>query len=129
MARKKNFLLSILPEKMGVCHFDEDTKAPAWADGKVFSSITRSAKELSVVCPQDAIPAGVLFEKDWRVFKLEGILHLFSFGVISALAAPLAKAKISIFCVSTYETNYILVEEKNFAKAKKALSPICQFKK
>ncbi|PIQ07465.1 MAG: amino acid-binding protein, partial [Candidatus Nealsonbacteria bacterium CG18_big_fil_WC_8_21_14_2_50_37_10] len=42
---------------------------------------------------------------------------------------PLAEAKISIFCISTYETNYILVEDKNLEKAKKILGTFCDIKK
>lgn len=122
------FKLSVLPEKLGICHFAKNTSVPEWAKDIYFCSITRTTDELSVVCPQDKIPGGVLFEKDWRAFKLEGDVELSSVGVIASLAAPLAKVGISIFNVSTYETNYVLVEDKNLDKAKKALSEICEIK-
>ena len=125
MKKTKKLTLSILPEKLGICHFAKNSSIPDWAKDISFCSITRTKDELSVVCPQDKIPGGVLVEKDWRAFKLESTLDLFSVGIIASLSEPLAKAGISIFNVSTYETNYILVEEKNFAKAKKALSKIC----
>jgi len=120
--------LSILPEKLGICHFNKNTPIPDFAKDISFCSITRTSDELSIVCPQEKIPGGVLFEKDWRAFKLEGDLEISSVGVIASLSKPLAEAGISIFNVSTYETNYVLVEDKNLEKAKKILSKFCEVK-
>lgn len=120
--------LSVLSEKMGICHFDKNTPIPDWAKDISFCSITRTSDELSIVCPQDKIPGGVLFEKDWRAFKLEGNANISSVGIIASLAKPLAEAGISIFNVSTYQTNYILVEDKNLQKAKESLSVFCEIK-
>jgi len=123
------FALSILPEKLGICHFDKNSLIPDWALEKTnFTSITRTQNELSITLPQDKIPSGVLVERDWRAFKLEGDVELTSVGIIASLAKPLAEAGISIFNVSTYETNYILVEEKNLQKAKKILGRFCNIK-
>ncbi|MBI2042106.1 MAG: ACT domain-containing protein [Candidatus Nealsonbacteria bacterium] len=122
----KKFTLSTLPEKLGICHFDKKSPIPGWAMDINFCSITRTKDELSVVCPQDKIPGGVLAEKNWRAFKLEGTADLFSVGVIASLSQPLAEAGISLFIVSTYETNYILVEEKNLAKSKEILGSFCE---
>lgn len=120
--------LSILPEKLGICHFDKKSPIPDWALKGDFSSITRTSQELSIVYPQEKIPGGVLFEKDWRAFRLESTVDMYSVGIIASLSKPLAEAGISIFNISTYETNYILVEEKNLAKAKKILSAFCNIK-
>ena len=124
----KKLTLSILPEKLGICHFDEKSPIPEWAKSISFCSITRTKDELSVVCPQSKIPAGVMFEKNRRAFKVEGPLGFSLTGIVSSLSAPLAKAKISIFYISTYETDYLLVEEKNLNKAKKILGKICVIK-
>jgi hypothetical protein len=124
----KNFTLSVLPEKLAICHLGKNSPIPDWTDFVSFCSITRTKDELSIVCPQDVIPGGVLFEKDWRAFKLEGDLSITSVGVIAALAKPLAEAGVSIFNVSTYETNYILVEDQSLAKAVKVLSEFCEIK-
>ena len=129
MEDTKKFTLSVLPEKMGICHLGKNIPVPDWAFNKDFFSITKTEQELSIVCPQDKIPGGVLFEKDWRAFRLESVADpLYTAGIIVYLAAPLAEANISIFNISTYETNYILVEEKNFEKAKEALSETCEIK-
>lgn len=119
--------LSILPEKLGICYLDKNSPIPEWALGKSsFRSITRTGDELSIVCPQDKIPGGVMVEKDWRAFKLEGDVELSSVGIIASLSKPLAEAGISIFNVSTYETNYVLIEDKNLQVAKKILGKFCE---
>lgn len=126
----KKFSLSVLPEKLGICHFSQKTPIPSWAkdpDNKFFS-ISKTRDELSIVCPQDKIPAGVLAEKNWRAFKVEGPLGFSLTGIVASLVKPLAEAKISILYISTYETDYILVEEKNLKKAIKALSSFCNIK-
>lgn len=125
----KKLTLSILPEKFGICHFNKNSHIPAWALEGDFSSITRTIQELSIVYPQDKIPGGVLFEKDWRAFRLESPVDIYSVGIIASLSKPLAEAGISIFNISTYETDYTLVEEKNLQKAKKILGKFCNVKK
>jgi len=118
--------LSIMPEKLGICHLNKNTHIPVWAlEGDSFISIGKTRDELSVICPQDKIPGGVLFEKDWRAFKVQGPLGFVATGIVSSLSAPLAKAGISIMYISTYETDHVLVEEKNLAKAKEILSTFC----
>ena len=129
MEKTKKLTLSILPEKLGICYLDEKSPIPSWALEKTnFISITRTMDELSITLPQEKIPGGVMVEKDWRAFKLEGDLGLASIGVIASLAKPLADAGISIFNVSTYETNYVLVEDKNLEKAKEILGKFCDIK-
>jgi hypothetical protein len=124
----QKIILSVLPEKFGICHLSKNIPIAVWDESGSFFSTTRGRNELSVVCNQEKIPAGVMAEKGWKAFRLDTStdLGIYSVGVISALAKPLAEAGISIFNISTYETNYIMVEEKNFEKAKEALSSICE---
>ncbi|MFC1663899.1 ACT domain-containing protein [Patescibacteria group bacterium] len=124
----KKLTLSILPEKLGICHLSQNTPTPDWANDIGFCSITRTKEELSIICPQDKIPAGVMFEKDWRAFKVEGPLGFISFGIVASLSKPLTEAEISILYISTYETDYVLVEEKNLVEAKKILEKFCNIK-
>lgn len=125
--KTKKFILSILPEKLGICHLGKNSEIPEWAKTLSFCSITRTRDELSIVCPQDKIPGGILAERNWRAFKVEGPLGFSLTGVVAGLASPLAKAKISIFYISTYETDYLLVEEKNLGQVKKILGKFCKF--
>jgi len=115
-----------LPDKLGICHFDKNTPIPDWAKDISFCSITRTPDELSLVCPQDKIPGGVMYEKDWRAFKVQGPLGFTMTGIVASLSKPLADAGISIFYISTYETDYVLVEDKNLAKAKEILGKFCE---
>lgn len=125
----KKLTLSILPEKLGICHLEAKSPLPSWATSGNFYSITRTDQELSIVYPQDKIPGGVLVEKDWRAFRVEDVVDgIYAIGIIASLSEPLAKTGISIFNISTYETNYILVEEKNLAKAKEVLRQSCDIK-
>jgi hypothetical protein len=120
--------LSILPEKIGICHFEKGSPIPDWVKDISFCSITRTPDELSIICPQEKIPAGVLAEKDWRIFKVEGPLGFTLTGVVASLSKPLAEAGISILYISTYETDYLLVEEKNLKATKKILGKFCKIK-
>ena len=128
--KTKQFTLSILPEKLGICHLDEKSPIPSWAIENInFSSIAKTRNELSIVCPQDKIPGGILAEKNWRALKVKGPLGFVLPGIVASLATPLAKAKISIFYISTYETDYLLVNEENLEKAIKILGIFCNIKK
>lgn len=108
--------LSILPDPVAVCRLAPDASVPGWAGG-AFTSITRTSDELSIVCDDDAVPAGIRAERGWRVLKLEGPIPFAMTGVASALLAPLAEARISIFLVSTYDTDYLLLKADGFAQA------------
>lgn len=108
--------LSTLAAPVAVCRLPADAPVPPWARG-AFTSITRTADELSIVCDDDAVPSGVQAERNWRALKLEGPIPFEMTGVASALLAPLARAGISIFLVSTYDTDYLLLKSGTFARA------------
>jgi hypothetical protein len=82
-----------------------------------FFSVTRAHKELSVVCLQQNAPDMIKCERDWRALLVQGPLEFSMTGVLAALTAPLAKAEISIFAISTYDTDYILVKQPALEKA------------
>lgn len=112
--------LLLLPQRLAVCRLAPDAAIPSWAAGPFFS-ITRTADELSVVCPEDAVPADVRCESGWRAFQVAGPLDFSLTGILAAIAAPLAAAGVSIFAVSTFDTDYVLVKEANLARAIDAL--------
>ena len=95
---------------------------PDWAKQGGFYSLTRTSDELSVVCSQEYVPAGVVCEKGWRCLKVEGPLDFGLIGVLSSIAGPLARAGISIFALGTYDTDYFLVKEGQYAAAIRVLS-------
>jgi hypothetical protein len=90
-----------------------------------FLSVSKTDDELSVVCDQSLVPHDVKKVDNWRAFKVEGPLDLSLTGIISSLAKPLAENKIPIFVISTYDTDYLLVESKYFTSAREVLMKTC----
>lgn len=114
--------LSVTKGRLTVCQLAPDATIPVWALRKeAFCSITRTDEELSIVCVENVVPKGVKQEAGWRMFKVEGPLDFALTGVLASLADPLAKAGISIFALSTYNTDYLLVKEAKVAEAVSAL--------
>jgi ribosomal protein S18 acetylase RimI-like enzyme len=103
--------LSVLDDRFAVCRLEPDEEVPNWAVKDGFLSVTRTPDELSIVCPERNIPAEVRCEEGWRVFGTEGPLDFSLVGILASLLDPLAKAGISVFALSTYDTDYVLVRE------------------
>lgn len=78
--------------------------------------------ELSIVSELDGIPSDIKCEKDWRTLKVEGPLDFSLVGILAAISTILADDGISIFAISTYDTDYILVRHKDIDKAISALT-------
>lgn len=104
-------VLSLLSEKLSVCRLLPSDAIPTWALSSSLYSITKTEDELSVVCQSHLVPPGITCESGWVVYKVHGPLDFGLTGILSSIAEPLAVAKISIFAVSTYDTDYILVKE------------------
>ena len=104
-----------------VCRLGADAPIPSWATAALFSSITRTADELSIVCRQDAVPPGVVSEPGWRCLRLAGTIAFSAVGVLAGLTAPLADTGVSVFAVSTFDTDYLLVKAADLERAVNAL--------
>jgi hypothetical protein len=109
--------LSILDDACSVCRLAPAADLPHWLPATGFVSITRTADELSVVCPSEAVPPPVRAKHGFRVLKIDGPLDFSLTGILSAVAGPLAEAGISIFAVSTYDTDYVLLKAKALTQA------------
>ncbi len=118
----KILTMKLLKEKFGVCRLTKNELIPEWAINSDFYSITKTLDELSIVCSQDSIPPDVKCEKDWRILKVEGPLDFSLIGILSSISTILAQNGISIFAISTYDTDYILVKDKDITNAINALS-------
>jgi hypothetical protein len=116
--------LLLLPGLFAVCRLDPATPLPTWALSASSSliSITRTRNELSIVCAQELAPNDVRAERDWRCLMVEGSLDFSLTGLLSALLAPLATAGVSIFALSTFDTDYLLVRAAQIDLAIEALS-------
>jgi hypothetical protein len=85
-----------------------------------FTSLTRTENETSLVCEEQAAPQPsptCQVEKGWVIFRLEGPLDFALIGILSRIASVLADKKISIFAISTYDTDYVLVKSEFKAEA------------
>jgi hypothetical protein len=90
---------------------------PEWALRDSFFSITRTADELSIVCPQAQVPPDVHHESDWACLKLEGPFPFSETGILTSFVQPLSDRAIPIFAMSTFDTDYILVKHAWMDKA------------
>lgn len=111
----------LLNDTLGVCKLDSTEAVPNWAYQGEFFSITKTSDELSIVCSESVIPEVVVCERGWRALKIVGILDFSLIGILSVVSSVLAKAGVSIFAISTYNTDYISVKEKDLANALQAL--------
>ena len=94
---------------------------PQWALESAFFSITKTGDELSVVAESGCAPKGLDADAGWRTLKIEGVLDFSLVGVIAGISSVLAENNISVFVVSTYNTDYILIKKDNLDKAVRAL--------
>jgi hypothetical protein len=113
--------LIILSDQFAVCRLSPDADIPAWSQNAKFFSITRSKDELSVVCLGKDVPGNILAECGWRALKVKGALDFSLTGILASITKPLAKAKIPVFVISTYDTDYIFVRENHLSQAKRVL--------
>ena len=112
----KALSLTVLSGEFSVWRLAADAPLPPSEPGS-FLSMTRTSDELSVVSQSTDVPEGALAEVGWRCLRVEGPLPFEMMGVLAALSAPLAKAKVPIFVVSTYDTDYLLVKAADLERA------------
>jgi hypothetical protein len=113
--------LIILAQRLAVCRLDFNAPIPGWAGGESFLSISRTRDELSVICEEHLVPPGAQASRGWRGFKIVGPLDLDLVGILVSVAVPLAQSNVGILPVGTYETDYILVRDRQLNDAIKAL--------
>jgi hypothetical protein len=102
--------LRVMPGRLAICRLDASAPVPAWAMQTGFVSVTRTDRELSVVCDEARLPAGQRAEVGYVALEVAGPMPLSTTGVLASLAVPLRDAGVSIFAVSTYDTDYVLVK-------------------
>ena len=115
-------ILKVMPECFAVCRLSPDAVLPRWAMSGTFRSVSWTPDETSIVCEESAVPEEVKSERGWRCFMVEGPLDFSLTGILLMIATPLAKARISIFAISTFDTDYVLVKDASFLEAKRVLA-------
>jgi hypothetical protein len=112
----------ILPNTIAVCRLPSDAQIPGWTSkARAFLTVSRTPEELSITADQEAVPAGTKCERDYRPIRVRGTLPPDLIGILLAMAEPLADAKIAIFAISTYDTDYVLVKAADLDRAVAAL--------
>lgn len=121
-AQRPHLPLELLVETLAVCRLPADAPLPRWADGPSrFLTVSRTSEELSITTVQASVPPEVRCERDYRAFRVKGPLPLDLIGVLAAIADPLAAAGLSIFAISTFDTDYVLVKARDLEPAIAAL--------
>jgi len=114
--------LLLQEDRYAICQLPAEAAIPRWAaQAPGLVATTRRREELSIVCREDVIPLEIRQERNWCAFKVEGPLDFGLTGILASIAGPLAKVGISIFALSTYHTDYVLVKDDTLAAATKAL--------
>jgi uncharacterized protein len=101
-----------LPGTYSIIRQNADASIPDWATTGDFSSITHTAHELSIVCRTENIPREVSPGPRWRCLQLEGPFAFSQTGVLLSFIEPLSNNGVPIFAISTYDTDYILIQEE-----------------
>lgn len=117
-----------------ICRLPPDALIPDWADSKVFCSITRTAEELSILCPTnqvsghdtskvkpDSTAIDFKSESEWRLLKLRGPFEFTEMGILVQVLVPLAQARVAILAISSFDTDFVLVKHEKLDMAVETL--------
>ena len=121
-------LLKFFDKRYSILKVSTESELPAWINLDCsFLSLTKTDEELSIVCDSSCIPENEILNqsKQWIIIKMDEILDLSLFGILYSILKILKKNKISVFSISTYNTDYILIKEEDESKAKKCLGKYC----
>jgi hypothetical protein len=110
------------PGELAIVRLGPEETVPDWASRAAgFVSITRTNEELSIVCAVRLVPEYVRSEGGWAALKLLGPFPFDQVGVLASIVGPLADAGISVFAISTFDTDYVLVKTERLSAALAAL--------
>jgi len=117
----RTLTLIVMDGLFAIAKLKPDAAIPGWVTQDVFFSVTRTEDELSLVTAEAGVPAGFEASRGWRMFKLQGPFAFSEVGVLASLANPLARIGIGIFVISTFDTDYLLVQQDEIPAAVEAL--------
>ena len=118
MNAPRSLSLELLADTFAVCRFAPHEPIPAWALlPATFTSISRSEHELSIICPESAVPLAQVAERGYRAIRVRGPLPFHATGILASIAQPLAQAAVPILAIATHDTDYVLVRSRDLANA------------
>jgi uncharacterized protein len=109
--------LDVLPGSYAVAQLDPSSPVPQWAHDTTLSATIATASELTILCPAASVPPDVRHERPFRALAVRGPLDFALTGILASLAQPLAAAGISIFALSTFDTDVLLVRAGDLPEA------------
>lgn len=113
--------LTLLPSRYAVAQLPADATLPAWWPASGMRHAGWTDDELSLVCEEHHVPEDVRCQRGWRMFKLQGPFDFALTGILKAVLDPLAAAGAGIFALSTYDTDYVLVQAHQLDEALSSL--------
>ena len=121
-AARVSVTLRVIPGNYAIGRLAPDAAIPEWADGPGFVSISRTAEELSILCPAERVPLAIRSEPGWHGFQFVGPFAFNQTGIAASVLQPLAEAAIGIVLVSTFDTDYLFVKIEQAGRAAEALT-------
>ncbi len=109
--------IEILPVEVSVSRLSSTSFIPDWVKESLFYSVTRTSDEISIVCESQYVPKDVKSEDGWSILKILDLLNFDLTGILSSIIVPLGDNRISVFAISTYNTDYILVKQDKLEEA------------
>lgn len=105
-----------------IVRLNPDDSLPSWVMKSTFFSVVKTSDELSCVCESVYVPDQEIKKNEgWKCLRVDGVLDFSLTGILASLTEPLAKEKISVFAISTFDTDYLLIKKENFHRGKEVL--------
>jgi len=117
----RTLTLSVLDGLFAIVKLSPESAIPDWATKGEFFSVTRNANELSLVVSEANVPPALDASRHWRMLRVHGPFAFSEVGVVAALANPLARIGVAIFVISTFDTDYLLIQQEEIPVAVEAL--------
>lgn len=119
-AAQPTWQLERYPEQLAVVRLGPGADLPSWVESSSILSITATAAETSVVCAARSVPAKARQQRSFTAYAVAGTLDFALTGVLHTLLEPLTEAQISVFVISTFDTDWILVPKEDADEAAEA---------
>jgi hypothetical protein len=118
---QSNLVLTLLEETFSIHRLAPDESLPEAISECDFYSLSKTADELSLVCPGPLAVKNEKYSPDWKCLKVAGPLDFKLTGILARITDVLAKERISVFAISTFDIDYILIKKQNLTNAVPAL--------
>lgn len=108
-----NLTLIVGNERLAIARLNPDEELPNLGGIGEFFSITKTPEEISIVIPEKYLVSSWKCDSGWRYLKVKGPLDFDLVGILASILNPLSEDGINVFTISTFDTDYILVKQRN----------------